>query len=469
MKHLFPIIVLLFLLSTVASCQSSFLTIEEMTKSSTTPTKEFRVTLGMARSFAASLKECGPIESEECFSFQGDTLLYLFNYKNGWILVSSDTRTDPIMAFNEDGHLTFDQISSSITGIWYENIARDLLSLRECETIPTTRSYDDNPWEGFKRLPRRDSLPEYPYWIRKTTSSITTTLLENHGPLTQTKWGQGFPWNYEMFDGLDSNGVQGKCLLGCASVAVSQILYYLHYYLGKPNGLFHNVSVYGFKYSPEYGNQNISKSDYVSNSSRWNDMAKHYYNSNTEYAGDFIMDVGFRLGTQYWVERSSASISTSSFNDFGVSCDMSQYDADTVHHYLAQGNPILITAFIEYNPHNIFHQYDGGHAWIIDGWKRRQYSVSLNYHWYLIYSEDDLLALSLDGTEDYYDYETGYMECHGQEYTYSSYSYSTPFILMNWGYDGTDDTTEYNPHAGSVWNGGGNSFQYNKEIYYHFR
>ena len=73
MKHIFPFILLLFLLSTVPSCNSSLITMEEKPDSSITLTDDFRVTLDMARSFAASIKERGPIESEECFSFRGDT------------------------------------------------------------------------------------------------------------------------------------------------------------------------------------------------------------------------------------------------------------------------------------------------------------------------------------------------------------------------------------------------------------
>lgn len=468
MKHIFPFILLLFLLSTVPSCNSSLITMEEKPDSSITLTDDFRVTLDMARSFAASIKERGPIESEECFSFRGDTLLYLFNYKDGWIVVSSDSRTDPIMAFNENGHLTFDQISSSIAGIWYEYMARDLLALRKSD-IPATRSSDDNPWDGFKHLPMRDSLPDYPYWIRQSSSAVSTSYLENYGPLTQTKWGQGYPWNSEMFYGYDSNGNIQQCILGCTSVAVSQLLYYTHYFLGKPTGLYHDVSVSGFKYDLDTGPQDISHENYTSNSSRWDDMATHWYDYHTDYVGDFIMDVGFRLNTKYWVEKSHASLSTSSFNYYAITCDKISYNADTVRYYLSQGNPIIITAFETYTPLDIFHPYKTGHAWIIDGWKRRQYSVSLTYHWFLISSEDDLLALTLDGTEDYYDYDIGYMENHGQEYTYYNYSYSTPFILMNWGFDGVDDTTEYNPYAGSIWHGGGYNFQYNKEIYYHFR
>lgn len=236
MKYILPFILLLFLLSTVPSCQSSLITMEEMQDPSITLTDEFRVTLDMARSFASSFKERGPIKSEECFSFRGDTLLYLFNYKEGWIVVSSDTRTSPVVASNKNGHLNFKLISDSKTSIWFDGIAEEILSLRSDDQTHETRSSDDF-WAAHKILPTRDSLPDYPCWMRRTSAQTVDNLLESIGPLIQTKWGQHGPWNNEMFYGYDSNGQYRQCILGCASVAMSQILYYTHFYLGKPNGL----------------------------------------------------------------------------------------------------------------------------------------------------------------------------------------------------------------------------------------
>lgn len=189
MKHIFPFILLLFLLSTVPSCNSFLITMEEKPDSSITLTDDFRVTLDMARSFASSIKERGPIESEECFSFRGDTLLYLFNYKEGWIVVSSDTRTDPIVASDEKGQFSFKQASNSKVGIWFDGIAEGIYSLRQDSQTLNTRSSDDF-WAAYKILPTRDSLPEYPCWMRKTSIQTSQNLVENIGPLIQTKWGQ---------------------------------------------------------------------------------------------------------------------------------------------------------------------------------------------------------------------------------------------------------------------------------------
>ena len=422
----------------------------------------------MARSFATSIKERGPIESEECFSFRGDTLLYLFNYNEGWIVVSSDTRTDPIVASNEKGHFSFKQASNSKVGIWFDGIAEGILAMRQDSQTPHTRS-SDGFWTAYKILPSRDSLPEYPCWMRRTSVQTVHNLVESIGPLIQTKWGQQDPWNNEMFRGYDSNGQLGKCILGCASVAMSQLLYFSHFSLGKPNGLYHDVSVYGLKYSVDYGEQGITRGSYNSNSTRWDDMAETENDNHTDYVGDFIMDVGFTIGTKYWVEESPVeNYSANSFNNYGILCEERTFSADTVHHYLSLGLPSLITAArIRYN-YVFFYDYNKYHVWIIDGWRRHQYTSYLTHQWILLNSEDDLMNYSLDGSEDFFDYDIGLIESGGNQYTYSSFSTYTSSFLMNWGVNGSYDSIEYGINPNS-WTADNKTYQYDARIYCNFR
>ena len=86
---------------------------DELPEQSSLISDEFHVTLDMARSFASSIKERGPIKSEECYSFRGDTLLYLFNYEDGWIVLSSDTRIDLVVASDDKGRMEFNQLLNS--------------------------------------------------------------------------------------------------------------------------------------------------------------------------------------------------------------------------------------------------------------------------------------------------------------------------------------------------------------------
>lgn len=468
MKHTVFRLLVFSLVFVISSCLSSHLNLEEDAESSGSVSEEYRVTLDMARSFAASFKERGPIRSEECFSFRGDTLLYLFNYKDGWIVVSSDTRTSPIVASNESGQLSFKQISNSKTSIWFNGIAEEILALRYDDQAYKTRSSDDF-WAAYKIPHNRDSLPEYPCWMMKTNNQTVDILTESIGPLIQTKWGQKFPWNNEMFYGYDSNNQMEKCILGCASVAMSQILYYTHFFLGKPNGLFHDVSVYGLKYSVNSGEQGIVRDNYYSNSTRWNDMAETDSDSHIDYVRDFIMDVGFTIGTKYWVEESPVqNYSASSFSNYGILCEERTYNADTVHHYLSLGLPSLITAARIKNNYLFFNTYDKYHVWIIDGWRSHHYTTYQTHQWILLNSEDDLLNYVLDGTEAFYDYDTGLQENGGNQYTYNSFSTYATNLLMNWGANGQFDSTEYYTNP-VFWSAGDKLFQYDAHIYCNFR
>lgn len=467
MKHVLSYIFLIIILFMMPSCLTSRMAEDELPEQSSLISDEFHVTLDMARSFASSIKERGPIKSEECYSFRGDTLLYLFNYEDGWIVLSSDTRIDLVVASDDKGRMEFNQLLNSKMGVWLDGITEQVLALRRTEQISSSRSSVDF-WTAHKRPLLRDSLPEFPCWMRKTSIQTTDTIIESIGPLIQTKWGQHEPWNDEMFYGYDSNGTYKRCILGCASVAMCQILYFTHFNLGKPNGLYHDVSVYGCKYSLTSGTQYRDHDNFIANSTRWNDMAQTENDSHTDYAGDFLMDVGFDIGTQYWVEESKAEISTSSFNNYGISCDKRSYSLDTVHRYLSLGMPLIISAARTKNTFSIIHPYSNYHMWIIDGWRRHRFVTYITYQWILLNSEDDLLNYSLEGTEDFYDYDIGLQENGGNSYTYDSYSTYSSSFLMNWGANGQYDSSEYSTLP-STWQANGKYYQYDAHIFYNFR
>ncbi|MBR1869592.1 MAG: Spi family protease inhibitor, partial [Bacteroidales bacterium] len=62
-----------------------------------------------ARFYAASLEPEKAIQSEDFIVHEGDTLLSLFNYEGGgWVIISSDKRTDPVLASRPTGELTFE-------------------------------------------------------------------------------------------------------------------------------------------------------------------------------------------------------------------------------------------------------------------------------------------------------------------------------------------------------------------------
>lgn len=72
-------------------------------------------------------------------------LLYLFNVNsgNGYVLVSGDRRTIPVLAYSLDSGCVSDQISGSLR-YWMANYAREISYLKETNASISTSSIDDD-------------------------------------------------------------------------------------------------------------------------------------------------------------------------------------------------------------------------------------------------------------------------------------------------------------------------------------
>ena len=450
----------------------------------------------MARTFANSFKEDGKYISEEPLVHAGDTLAYLFNYKEGWKLISSDRRTDPVLMSDKDGSLTLKKTNHPGLAIWTDIVIGQLINVRANEVKEFDKGTLNmwnrmeaicHPGRFMKEIPETktyfDSIDgDYPYFLCETSFSSTPFYTMDTDHLIQTKWGQDDPWNEKMFYGYDDNGNIKKCYLGCAPVALSQMLYFLHYNIGKPNGLYHYINTSGFKYNQTNGSQSISRAQYSYNSDRWDQMAHHWYNSHTDYAGDFMIDVGFRMNTKYSAYGSGASLSTNDLTEYGITFDDCGYNKNTVFNEISSGKPLIVTAFAKHSTVFFFwDDYSDGHAWIIDGWRKKRYNYETTYHWIVIGSRNDEEQINwYDTSLTRYSYEQGMALSGGNEYTYAyNQSSDYDYLLMNWGYDGSYDNAEYSANTADYWtvryldgNTGqwvNQTYKYNVNMYYNFR
>ena len=428
----------------------------------------FYVSLEMARYFADSFKEDGRFVSEEILSYKEDTLAYLYNYKDGWKLISADRRTEPILASEKRGCFSIDKIDNPGVSLWLDSAMKQIMVIRR----DGAKQYDEETykmWDAIhdncvrKKMMNEpiqtktyiDSLDgDYPYYIRKWSQTSTIEYTMNSGHLIQTKWGQGNRlhfWNQNMLFGWSNrDSISKRCVLGFFPVAVSQMLYYLHYKIGKPSGLYHNISTYGYKIDKNNGTQGISRGDFTYPSPRWDQMAKDSFEEHIDYVGDFIIDVGFRMGTKYSADESSANLSTSHLSNFGITFDQSEYVKSTVYNQIIQDKPTIVTAFHTYS---FFSGFDGGHAWIIDGWIKKRYNYLTTYQWIVIGSRNDEENIDWsDHSITRYSYEDGLLLSGGDEYTYSSGQTSEfDYLLMNWGWDNRFDDAEYSANTADYW------------------
>lgn len=235
---------------------------------------------------------------------------------------------------------------------------------------------------------------------------------------------------------------------------MAQMLYYLHYQIGFPSGLYHNITCTG-DCVPSY-TFSLARSNYVSNSSRWDNM-KLFKNSSvgdSNYVGDLIMDVSDRVGMIYSYSGSGAFPSITGFNYYGVTCNTGSYSSTIVKNNLLSGKPVLIYANTVGNT--------SAHTWVIDGLTRIVYHYTNYCHLeytsdfedaYIIYVDNDIDTYF----DDYYD---------GMEFE-DNYEIEYDGIMMNWGHNGSYDDATY--FINSPWASDGYVYSGNKHIFYNFR
>jgi hypothetical protein len=406
--------------------------------------------------------------SVETITEDDKPLLHIANISSGgWAIVAGDVREEnQILAFGESGTFDPDSIINPGVKLWFEMAKSQMESVEYSEESIIANGESASSMAQLASLPPFDD--EY-VWVRLPLEPVIQRDQENVDHLLATKWGQESPWNYKC------PYVSGSfCYTGCVAVAVSQILYYFHYHIGMPTGLYHSIPMPAYVridyVSPSYyAIPQLYRSDYVANSTRWNDMAlnRNDVTRSFNYVGDLMIDVGDRVGMHYYSSESSilSALSPSIFSHYGLQCDTSAYDFSTVRSSLNAGNPVLITAFND--------NTNEGHAWVIDGYQVDDRDVDNLYKWVVMPPDSLKYYSNID-----YDYvfteedkQRLYPAVEENEIVHEHHYYRNNYLLMNWGWDGyADDASSYGYYSLTPgWKVKGYDFKDVPVIYYNFR
>lgn len=170
----------------------------------------------------------------EPIDFSGETIAYYVNFPGGgWALVSADKRTQTILAYNETG--TYEE--SDLQGpaqFWFKDICSDLYALKKDTTI-----LKDSP--HLAKWQRRDAIKtpvtrggdeHENEWLQLVYTYRETYMNLDISHLIPTRWGEGSPWNDSA--PFKDNTRTTRCRTGAAATALAQLMYYLHFEIGKP-------------------------------------------------------------------------------------------------------------------------------------------------------------------------------------------------------------------------------------------
>lgn len=405
-------------------------------------------------------------------------LLEVLNFEGGgWAIVDGvEDDADQILAYGRDGNFDAERISSPEVAFWFRMIQNQLSNDKATSSKSNAKDEGEQP-----RSFQIDYNLDY-YWVRLPIEPLFSQDTSGVDHLLETKWGQGEPWNYQCpIDSIVNPINHITCPTGCVSVAISQILYYLHFNIGWPVALYHTL-VPNYYYSYHYigGRQyryyffnNLQRLDAVSPSPRWNAMALDKgdgtQTSATEYVGDLMIDVGQVTDMKYHYWGSGTVALPEHFSYFGINCYQGLYAFDTVKEQLLDEQPVLISGS------------DGtaGHAWVIDGYRQEIDTTQNRYQWFLIPPDSLSYYPGIN-----YEYVLTEQQKQSRYPNLQEFDieYENPvvarrnYLRMNWGSDGDYDQGNYMLYPNysnntPAWSNGNDvlPFAYNLKIIYDFQ
>lgn len=343
-------------------------------------------------------------------SAEGDTLMYIINYGNGdgWQILSTDTRTPAVIAESSTGRFSLEEGSPAVQ-VWMDMTATDIANIRNLPDEKLNFSEDEIAahkafWASKEEVDRGlidpDPNPRYGYWATEVSShTVSYDTLDHIVP----KWDQEHGYNAYCPFKNDASGDRAPA--GCVAIAGSQVLKYLHDYLGVPYSMISSGYCDG-QVGGDDGQHFTNPSTTI-----WASMSYAFSPASNNAEALMIGYVGDAINMHYRNNYSWAipnNLRTMLFSDLGISSSHGNYDAGYTKSNLLDSLPVIVTASRYVIP------YDGDiHCFVIDGYRRTRIET-ITYHYWV----EGILDITIP--EPYY-----------------TYSYSSPeikYFKINWGW-----------------------------------
>lgn len=394
---------------------------------------------------------------------------YILDFENGWQILSPDKRGPIVLAYGF-GNSPFTDSCNAAERTWLEKLSADIKhrwynpedyygSLTEAEmeaeraSILTWRAIcsgfgGEVETKGGGNLPPPEPM-EPPGHYELVSTYYTVEAMDSIGHLLNTKWGQTNSFN--DYCPFEDTSFTNRCPAGCVNVAGSQVLYYLHYYLGIPTSSPTTGYCVGYSHYNVLNMQTGSYSFGFDNFSQmtWDSMDTTSNGNN--YVSLFVGSVGHLSQTKFDSSGSGTTIASlleHAFSFYGISSVYSTtYSTGTVYQSILNGAPVIFGG----NRYEDLFSWPG-HVWVIDGCVTNNYTLHYVYDW--VYDDPDI------NLEDYQ------LSIHEPYETTSSIS-QLKWFKMNWGYYGQGDDNHY--LTDGIWVNpivGGNPYQFNIELAY---
>ena len=285
--------------------------------------------------------------------------LYVFNIANngGFVIVSNDDRTTPILGYADSGNLDSDNMPENMKA-WLEGYAKEIKFIQT------------NGESGLTKATRRSA--------RTTISALLSTT-----------WGQHNP--FRLYCPIISGE---QCVTGCVATAMAQVMKYQADRQGITTTTTADIPIYTLT-DAEIAEGAVAGAAVPSKTITWGNMANHYNTSGNSTITDENRDVatlmqccGASVKMAYNVEAKGGSgaslrdVPYALYTYFGYPHSMVYRDRS---YYLLEEWEDMLYSELSNNRPVIYAGNDpshGGHAFVIDGYDASNGTYHVNWGWY---------------------------------------------------------------------------------------
>ena len=303
-------------------------------------------------------------------AYQGQICgLYVFSLgeQGGFIIVSNDDRTLPILGFSENGILDMENMSDEQRA-WLQGYADEIVWLQQ-------QNYGQAP---------SDTLPQIPFGTLRQTRGGSHDK-ETIEPLVTTSWNQRSPYN----DLCPEYAPGKKAVTGCVATAMAQVMNYHKWPVAETK----SIPGYRDGYSVDHLPHEATTFD-------WGNMLDSYNGSETAEqniaVAELMLYCGYSVEMNYGPSSGSYIIKVApalknyfDYNSTATYVSRSSYSndkwEDIIYHELASKRPVLYGG----------QSTGGGHAFVCDGYRHEYATDYFHINWGWGGKSDEYYVLSV--------------------------------------------------------------------------